>query len=565
MELRIVDPRLLQANPNNPRRTAAGKEMDDLLVASVKAVGLVHPPLVRPAGNGLEIIAGHRRVAAAIEVGLTEIHVEVAEHADGGDDMRAYVENFARAPMAAPDRWQHINRLLEMGWTDQAIAETLTLPVREVRKAQLLGKIHPDIFAYIAESGDMPSPSYWKTIALAAPKEQAAAWKRRKPKGKKGGGVNWVELHRALDRRRIAQRHARFDAELARVHEVTWSEDLFAEPEDAIHTTNVEGFMGAQLEWLTSHHIPALQERGYSAVLLETDRYGTAGLPKGAHREYGLDPEKAPKTVCRGFYLDHSGEIGCTLYRMPQKLLGKGKGGASAAITAKPSRPPITKLGEQLVGSMRTTALGEALRDGPVEDDQLLALLVLAFAARNVRVTSHEAGFRAEQGLAARVLRHADAGLELASLDEIRAAAREMLAHVLNCDVSFHSGSGLAGRIAGALLGADHRLPHMATEEFLGCLSKPELERTAAAVNILPRQTGKATRAAMVEQLKPGEGGRSWRWECAGFAPSLAELAQFGAAWDGPDNGDSGGPPAASGEDEPPEDLPDEEGHRQAA
>ncbi|MFZ6764983.1 ParB/RepB/Spo0J family partition protein [Pseudoroseomonas sp. WGS1072] len=563
MELRIVDPRLLQANPNNPRRTAAGKEMDDLLVASVKAVGLVHPPLVRPAGDSLEIIAGHRRVASAIEAGLEEIHVEVVQHADGCDDMRAYVENFARAPMAAPDRWQHINRLLEMGWTEQAIAETLTLPVREVRKAQLLGKIHPDIFAYIAGSGDMPSPSYWKTIALAAPKDQAAAWKRHKPKGRKSGGVNWLELHRTLDRRRIAQRLACFDAELARAHGVTWSEDLFAEPEDAIHTTNVGGFMGAQLEWLTSHHIPALQERGYSAVLLEADHYGTAELPKGAHREYGLDPEKAPKTVCRGFYLSHSGEIGCTLYRMPQKLPGKGKGGAKAAMTAK--RPRISKVGDQLVGSMRTTALGEVLRGGPVEDDQLLALLVLAFSARNVRVASHEAGFRAEQRLAARVLRQADAGLELASLDEIRAAAREMLAHVLNCDVSFHSGSGLAGRIAGALLGADHRLPHMATEEFLGCLSKPELERAAAAVNILPRQTGKATRAAMVEQLKPGEGGRSWRWEGAGFAPSLAELAQFGAAWDGPDDGDSGEPPAASGEDEPPEDLPDEEEYRQAA
>jgi len=42
----------------------------------------------------------------------------------------------------------------------------------------------------------------------------------------------------------------------------------------------------------------------------------------------------------------------------------------------------------------------------------------------------------------------------------------------------------------------------MATQDFLSCLSKAEMERVASAHSVLPRQTGKATRAAFVDQFK---------------------------------------------------------------
>ena len=37
-----------------------------------------------------------------------------------------------------------------------------------------------------------------------------------------------------------------------------------------------------------------------------------------------------------------------------------------------------------MIGDLRTDALHEALARAPIEDDTLLALLVLAFAGRNV-------------------------------------------------------------------------------------------------------------------------------------------------------------------------------------
>ena len=72
-ELRSVDPRSLITNPNNPRRTATPKAMDDQLVASIRAIGIIQPPLVKETEAGLEIVAGNRRCNCAIVAGLDVI------------------------------------------------------------------------------------------------------------------------------------------------------------------------------------------------------------------------------------------------------------------------------------------------------------------------------------------------------------------------------------------------------------------------------------------------------------------------------------------------------------
>ena len=42
-ELRSVDPRTLQFNPHNPRRTATSRAMDEQLLASIRAIGIIQP------------------------------------------------------------------------------------------------------------------------------------------------------------------------------------------------------------------------------------------------------------------------------------------------------------------------------------------------------------------------------------------------------------------------------------------------------------------------------------------------------------------------------------------
>ena len=78
-----------------------------------------------------------------------------------------------------------------------------------------------------------------------------------------------------------------------------------------------------------------------------------------------------------------------------------------------------------------------------------------------------------------------------------------MLAGVLSCREN-RSRSGPFARIAGEAIGASLRLPNMATEDFLSCLSRGALETAARAegVNIAPR--AKDTRARMVTRFKDG-------------------------------------------------------------
>jgi ParB family transcriptional regulator, chromosome partitioning protein len=100
MELRTVDPRTLKINPNNPRRTKAGKFSDDQMLASIKAVGLLQPPLVREDGEDLVIQFGHRRVAACVKLKMDAIlvRVKLATEADNvRDSMGAVSENVRRA------------------------------------------------------------------------------------------------------------------------------------------------------------------------------------------------------------------------------------------------------------------------------------------------------------------------------------------------------------------------------------------------------------------------------------------------------------------------------------
>ena len=48
MELNFVDPRALKENPDKARRSKSNPQADALLLATIKAIGIVQPPVVCP-------------------------------------------------------------------------------------------------------------------------------------------------------------------------------------------------------------------------------------------------------------------------------------------------------------------------------------------------------------------------------------------------------------------------------------------------------------------------------------------------------------------------------------
>jgi ParB family chromosome partitioning protein len=501
-ELRGVDPRTLQANPNNPRATPVSPAMDEQLLASIKAVGIIQPPCVTPRDDGLMIVVGNRRVKAAIKADLPLIDVLVCDSDEAADAMRSVAENLIRSSMSSVDIWRAIERLEAQGWNEQAIGDALALPVRTVRRLKLLAHLHPAMLDVMA-LGSMQNEDQLRTIAAATREEQAQVWKKHKPK-KGHSDVAWYEVARALAKRRMPFTAAKFGDDLAKAYGIVWEDDLFAPPgEDSRYTTNVEGFFGAQQEWLQNN----LPERG---TLVPVDEYGGCQLPKKAERVYG----KPGKGDLVGHYIDaRTGEAQTVVYRLPERKKAVRPADAtntasdaaeneddSNAPTAK-TRPDVTQKGVAMIGDLRTDALHQALADMPIEDDTLFGMLILAFGGDNVTIESGSDQRGGDRHAICRTI--TEGGVLTADRDMLRQAAREMLTGVLSCREN-RSQSGVFARIAGEAIGASLRLPNMATEEFLSCLSRGALETAARAEGVNIAQRAKDTRARMVTRFKDG-------------------------------------------------------------
>lgn len=253
MQLMKVDPRALKDNPDNTRQSKSTPQADALLLATIKAVGVIQPPVIfaEAGGNGYVIEAGHRRTRMAIAAGIEEIDVIVVEAANDNGAMRSMIENIAREPLNPVDQWRGIERLIALGWTEEAIAIALALPVRQIRKLRLLANVLPAMLDHMAR-GDMPSEQQLRTISAASLDEQKEVWKAHKPK--KGDTASWWAIATGLTKTRMFARDASFGDDLRQACGIEWAEDLFGPAdEDNRFTSNVETFLGAQQEWMSSN------------------------------------------------------------------------------------------------------------------------------------------------------------------------------------------------------------------------------------------------------------------------------------------------------------------------
>jgi ParB family chromosome partitioning protein len=85
----------IRPNPYQPR-DQFDEESIGALADSIREVGVLQPILVRPAGDGYELIAGERRWRAAKRVGLRTIPALVREADDNAALAQAVIENVQR-------------------------------------------------------------------------------------------------------------------------------------------------------------------------------------------------------------------------------------------------------------------------------------------------------------------------------------------------------------------------------------------------------------------------------------------------------------------------------------
>lgn len=92
----------LTAGQGQPRREFNEGKLEEL-AASIREKGVLQPLLVRPAGDGYEIVAGERRWRAAKLAGLTEVPVVIREFTDSEARQAALIENLQREGLNTVD------------------------------------------------------------------------------------------------------------------------------------------------------------------------------------------------------------------------------------------------------------------------------------------------------------------------------------------------------------------------------------------------------------------------------------------------------------------------------
>lgn len=157
---RRVPIEFVSPNPNNPRRSFAAGDLEDL-TRSVREKGIVQPILVRPqpgqpiSDNRYEIIAGERRWRAAQQAGLHEIPVLIQSVSDKEALELAIVENVQRSDLNPIEEARGYQQLLDgFDYTQQDLATVIGKSRSHVANTLRLLKL-PDGVQKLLEEGDL--------------------------------------------------------------------------------------------------------------------------------------------------------------------------------------------------------------------------------------------------------------------------------------------------------------------------------------------------------------------------------------------------------------------------
>ena len=155
-----------------PRRHFRTEPLDDL-VRSIRERGILQPLLVRPAGDGFELIAGERRLRAAQQAGLTEVPARIMRVDDREALELALIENLQREdldPIEEADGYRLLGERFQL--TQEQIAERVGKARATVANALRLLSL-PDGVRHLIEDRALSVGHAKVLLGLTAPAEQA--------------------------------------------------------------------------------------------------------------------------------------------------------------------------------------------------------------------------------------------------------------------------------------------------------------------------------------------------------------------------------------------------------
>ncbi|WP_136661350.1 ParB/RepB/Spo0J family partition protein [Nitratireductor sp. XY-223] len=186
MELRHIPLEELKLTKVNVRHGRKAPDVSDIL-PSIRKRGILQPLLVRPNGDGFEIVAGRRRYFAAMKVQkeageFGPVPCAVMDTQDDAEAVEAsLLENLARLPMDLMDQYEAFAKLAREGREIAEIAETFGVTDLTVKRVLALANLIPAIKT--AYRNDEIDQSTLRVLTMASKAQQA----------------EWLKLHRGED------------------------------------------------------------------------------------------------------------------------------------------------------------------------------------------------------------------------------------------------------------------------------------------------------------------------------------------------------------------------------
>lgn len=405
MTLKAIPLDQIRPDPLNVRVWGASKDADAQLLASVRALGVIVPITVVPLKDlgsgweGFQIVAGHRRFAAAQAASLKVINCDVRETVGEGEiTMLQLAENSVRAEMSPVDVWRAFTRLKAEGWIPEAIGMALNLSARRVQQLVLMGQMPQVMRDHIGRTGDMPRADELRVLAQADPADLEKHWKAPK----NGEAVAWWSLREKLLPRRVSVQTARFELTSEAKEKIGFVIDLFDPPEHPGYATKIGAFVKLQQAW-ADQRAKAHADNGWATLVRSGE--DAWGVPKGCTyeteeigRTKNMKKSERPGWVVV-LTVFGDGRVEEKLHRKakppaaPQPTAASGPKGAAvpmpigshtgrpASHTADPLAAQLTEKGIFVVEAAKRKAIASAVtKDAYAYDLLAVALVALADA-----------------------------------------------------------------------------------------------------------------------------------------------------------------------------------------
>lgn len=354
MQLHHIDLGKLKDAAVNMRHGKTAPDVSDLL-PSIRTRGVLVPLLVRPDGDGFEIVAGRRRYFAAKtvadETGATE-PLPCAVMAPGDDAAAleaSLLENLARLDPDEMTQYETFVRLTKTGRSVADIAATFDIAELTVRRRLALGELLPKIReAY--RNGDIDAETV-RHLTLASKRRQR----------------DWLTLFQDPDGH--APRGYQLKQWLFGGQRIATEAALF--PLDAYKGRIVSDLFGERSYFVNADRFWSLQNAAIAAkrdTLLE-DGWTEVEILETGQRFHSWEHEKTPKRDGGRVYIavSHRGEVEIHegwLTAREAKRRAKATGG-DPDPAGKPVRPELTNPAQTYIELHRHAAVRHALLGHP--------------------------------------------------------------------------------------------------------------------------------------------------------------------------------------------------------